>query len=219
MRSLILCDATFLKFTDAVQRLEQYQAVLNSMGEVDIIGSISAAEKSYQQSNYDIILVLVDTLAHPMQSFILRALSVKPSVFIVNANHWDLQQLTELLTCGRLTFVPENLVASRLSHIVSLAKVRFITANNSLNEFKKLDDEMKQLKLIAQAKVFVMKQGFSEDKAHQIIQQQAMQKGLTMAQMSAQIIALMRSQTVQQSSPDPAVHETGRLISVQMHVR
>ncbi|MCW3171755.1 ANTAR domain-containing response regulator [Shewanella subflava] len=209
MRSLILYDATFLKLNDAALRLEQYQAVLNSMGEVDHIGSISTAEKNYQQSNYDMILVLVDTLTHPMQGFIQRALTVKPSVFIVNANHWHLQQLTELLACGRLTFVPESLAASRLSDLVRLAKVRFVAANNTRNEFKKLTDEMKQLKLIAQAKLIVMHQGFTEDKAHQIIQQQAMQKGLTIAQMSAQIVALMTPQTVQHASRDSAVSESG----------
>ncbi|GAA0784514.1 MULTISPECIES: ANTAR domain-containing response regulator [Pseudomonadati] len=209
MRSLILCDTTFLQLDDAVPRLEEYQAVLNSMGEVDFIASICTAEKTYQQSKYDVILVLVDTLSHPMLAFIQRALSVKPSVFIVNANHWHLQQLTELLTCGRVTFVPESLVASRLSHLVNLAKVRFVTANHTLNEFKKLGDEMKQLKLIAQAKLIVMDQGFSEDKAHQIIQQQAMQKGLTIAQMAAQIISLMTSKTVQQTSSCSAVSENG----------
>jgi response regulator NasT len=85
------------------------------------------------------------------------------------------------------------LVASRLVSLVNLARIRFDAANKSIAEFKKLDDEVKGLKLLSQAKLIVMQQGFDEAKAHKIIQQQAMQKGVSVAQMSAQIIAVMTS--------------------------
>ncbi|WP_434938339.1 ANTAR domain-containing protein [Shewanella sp. HL-SH8] len=189
MHSVILSDASFAVLHSAAQRLAEYQSVLSSLGRVSLLTSISAVETLSE--NVDLLLVLTDTLNGQIDGFIQRMLMNKPTATIVNVNQWQAQQLEGLLACGRLTFVPDVMAASRLLSLVDLAKVRLSAANKSIAEFKKLDDEIKGLKLLSQAKLIVMQQGFDEAKAHQIIQQQAMKKGLSVCQMSAQIIAVM----------------------------
>jgi response regulator NasT len=193
MHSIILCDSTFSQLDDAAKRLADYQAILLLMGKVRVMNSISEVEAMSHSYPVDVMLVLTDKLGLHTEGFIQRNLLTQSTAIIVNANQWQQQQLAALLTCGRLTFVPDVLVASRLVSLVNLARIRFDAANKSIAEFKKLDDEVKGLKLLSQAKLIVMQQGFDEAKAHKIIQQQAMQKGVSVAQMSAQIIAVMTS--------------------------
>ena len=193
MYSIILCDSTFSQLDDAAKRLADYQAILLLMGKVRVMNSISEVEAMSHSYPVDVMLVLTDKLGLHTEGFIQRNLLTQSTAIIVNANQWQQQQLAALLTCGRLTFVPDVLVASRLVSLVNLARIRFDAANKSIAEFKKLDDEVKGLKLLSQAKLIVMQQGFDEAKAHKIIQQQAMQKGVSVAQMSAQIIAVMTS--------------------------
>ncbi|WP_434931583.1 ANTAR domain-containing response regulator [Shewanella sp. HL-SH5] len=189
MHSVILSDPTFSVLDTAAQRLADYQTVLASLGKVSVVNSISAVERI--STHFDVLLVLTDTLEGLIDGFIQRSLLNQPTAIIVNVNQWQPQQLEGLLACGRLTFVPDIMVASRLLSLVDLARARLNAANKSIAEFKKLADEIKGLKLLNQAKIIVMQQGFDEAKAHQIIQQQAMQKGVSVAQMSAQIIAVM----------------------------
>ncbi|WP_434926575.1 ANTAR domain-containing response regulator [Shewanella sp. HL-SH2] len=191
MHSVILSDPTFSVLDTAAQRLADYQTVLASLGKVSVVNSISAVERI--STHFDVLLVLTDTLEGQIDGFIQRCLLNQPTAIIVNVNQWQPQQLEGLLACGRLTFVPDIMVASRLLSLVDLARARLNAANKSIAEFKKLADEIKGLKLLNQAKLIVMQQGFDEAKAHQIIQQQAMQKGVSVAQMSAQIIAVMTS--------------------------
>ncbi|WP_434951217.1 ANTAR domain-containing response regulator [Shewanella sp. HL-SH4] len=194
MHSVILSDPTFSVLDTAAQRLADYQTVLASLGKVSVVNSISAVERI--STHFDVLLVLTDRLEGQIDGFIQRCLLNQPTAIIVNVNQWQPQQLEGLLACGRLTFVPDIMVASRLLSLVDLARARLNAANKSIAEFKKLDDEIKGLKLLNQAKLIVMQQGFDEAKAHQIIQQQAMKKGLSVFQMSAQIIAVMTSNQV-----------------------
>lgn len=191
MHSVILSDPTFSVLDAAAQRLADYQTVLASLGKVSVVNSISAVERI--STHFDVLLVLTDTLEGQIDGFIQRCLLNQPTAIIVNVNQWQPQQLEGLLACGRLTFVPDIMVASRLLSLVDLARARLNAANKSIAEFKKLADEIKGLTLLNQAKLIVMQQGFNEAKAHQIIQQQAMKKGLSVCQMSAQIIAVMTS--------------------------
>ncbi|CAM4206515.1 ANTAR domain-containing response regulator [Shewanella livingstonensis] len=201
MRSLIFCDPSFSAVPVVDCDVVQYQACLAAFGHVTVLTSASQVEQRLHQQTFDTLLVLTNTLDNQIQGLIQRTLTSKPMVIVVNAKIWQQTALTNLLDCGRITFIPEMLTVNRLTSVISLAQARFNAASKTLAEFKKLDDEIRSIKLLSQAKLIVMQQGFDEAKAHQIIQQQAMQKGLSLAQMSAQIIAV----TSPQKSPLAAV--------------
>jgi len=194
MRSLIFCDPSFSAVPVVDCDVVQYQACLAAFGHVTVLTSVSQVEQRLHQQTFETLLVLTDTLHGQIQGLIQRTLTSKPMVIVVNAKTWQQTALTDLLDCGRITFIPEMLTVNRLTSVISLAQARFDAASKTLAEFKKLDDEIRSIKLLSQAKLIVMAQGFDEAKAHQIIQQQAMQKGLSLAQMSAQIIAVARPQ-------------------------
>lgn len=191
MRSLIFCDPSFSVVPVVDCDVVQYQAGLAAFGHVTVLSSVSQVEQRLQQQEFDTLLVLTDSLDNQIQGLIQRTLINKPMVIVVNAKTWQQAALTNLLDCGRITFIPEMLTVNRLTSVISLAQARFNAASKTLAEFKKLDNEIRSIKLLSQAKLIVMQQGFDEAKAHQIIQQQAMQKGVSLAQMSAQIIALV----------------------------
>ncbi|MGI2169395.1 ANTAR domain-containing response regulator [Shewanella sp. MF05960] len=191
MRSLIFCDAGFSLVPVVDCDVVQYQACLAAFGHVSVLTSISQIEQRLHQQHVDTLLILTDQLHSQIQGLIQRTLAIKPMVIIVNAKSWQQDVLSQLLDCGRITFIPDMLTVNRLTSVISLAQIRFNAASKTLAEFKKLDDEIRSIKLLSRAKLIVMQQGFDETKAHQIIQQQAMLKGMSMAQMSAQIIALV----------------------------
>ncbi|WP_350431153.1 ANTAR domain-containing protein [Shewanella sp. H8] len=191
MRSLIFCDPSFSAVPVVDCDVVQYQACLAAFGHVTVLSSVSQVEQRLHQQTFDTLLVLTNTLDNQIQGLIQRTLTNKPMVIIVNAKTWQQAALTDLLDCGRITFIPEMLTVNRLTSVISLAQARFNAASKTLAEFNKLDNEIRSIKLLSQAKLIVMQQGFDEAKAHQIIQQQAMQKGLSLAKMSAQIIALV----------------------------
>ncbi|MGK0408429.1 MAG: response regulator NasT [Shewanella psychromarinicola] len=194
MRSLIFCDQSFAAVPVADCDLVQYQTCLAAFGHVTVLTSVSQVEQQLHQQTFDTLLVLTETLHSQIQGLIQRTLTSKPMVIVVNAKTWQQVALTDLLDCGRITFIPDMLTVNRLTSVISLAQARFNAASKTLAEFKKLDDEIRSIKLLSQAKLIVMQQGFDEAKAHHIIQQQAMQKGLSVAQMSAQIIAVVSKQ-------------------------
>ncbi|GGB64967.1 ANTAR domain-containing protein [Shewanella inventionis] len=191
MRSLILCDPSFSVVPVVDCEMVQYQACLAAFGHVTVLASISQVEQRLHQQQFDTLLILTDKLHSQIQGLIQRTLASNPMVIIVNAKSWEQTVLSELLDCGRITFIPDMLTVNRLTSVISLAQIRFNAASKTLAEFKKLDDEIRSIKLLSQAKLILMQQGFDEAKAHQIIQQQAMQKGLSLAQMSSQIIAVV----------------------------
>lgn len=216
MRSLIYCDASFSAVPVADCDIAQYQACLTAFGPVTVLTSVTKIEQRLQQQHFDTLLVLTDSLQGHILGLIQRILASKPLVIIVNAKTWQQTELTHLLDCGRITFIPEMLTVNRLTSVVSLAQARFSAASKTIAEFKKLDEEIRGIKLLSQAKLIVMQQGFDETKAHQIIQQQAMQKGVTLAQMSAQIIAVVSRttpstthSTTQVKQDYPAVSKSG----------
>jgi response regulator NasT len=209
MRSLIFCDLSFSAVPVVDCEVVKYQACLAAFGHVTVLTSVSQIEQRLHQQTFDTLLILTDTLHAQIQGLIQRTLTSKPMVIVVNAKTWQQTALTELLDCGRITFIPEMLSVNRLTSVISLAQARFNAASKTLAEFKKLDDEIRSIKLLSQAKLIVMQQGFDETKAHQIIQQQAMQKGLSLAQMSAQIIAIVTQHHGKPKSLNTAVNNDG----------
>lgn len=191
MRSLIFCDAGFSLVPVVDCDVVQYQACLAAFGHVSVLTTISQIEQRLHQQHFDTLLILTDGLHSQIQGLIQRTLAHKPMVIVVNAKSWQQDVLSQILDCGRITFIPDMLTVNRLTSVISLAQIRFNAASKTLEEFKKLDEEIRSIKLLSRAKLIVMQQGFDETKAHQILQQQAMQKGVSMAQMSAQIIAVV----------------------------
>ena len=209
MRSLIFCDPSFSAVPVVDCDVVQYQACLAAFGHVTVLTSVSQVEQRLHQQTFDTLLVLSDTLHGQIQGLIQRTLTSKPMVIVVNAKTWQQTALTELLDCGRITFIPEILSVNRLTSVISLAQARFDAASKTLAEFKRLDDEIRSIKLLSQAKLIVMAQGFDETKAHQIIQQKKKKKGLSLAQMSAQIIAVASPQKSQVSPVTLAMSNDG----------
>ncbi|QIR14280.1 ANTAR domain-containing response regulator [Shewanella aestuarii] len=211
MRALVFCEADISsKSCQQSQQLDQHLSVLATLGQVTVSSSVSQVEKLIPQQDFDVLILITAKLTGVLHGFVLRLLNNKPLTIIVNAQQWHQDQLNGLLDCGRITFVPGDLAADRLVSLVNLAQTRFIAASKTWSKLQKLDEEMRSAKLINQAKLIVMQQGFDETKAHKIILQQAMQKGLSVVQMATQIIAIMNpgGSKVELGAPHYGAHIT-----------
>ncbi|MFS1422515.1 ANTAR domain-containing response regulator [Shewanella sp. 10N.286.48.B5] len=185
MVNYIYCDPSFNNnalLTDYKIQLNQFQACVE-------VTSLSQLEQNVLKGNGSCLIFLTNELQPLQQAFIERLLSNTALPIIVNAQHWDENHLASLLLCGRVTFVPEQLSAKRLSSLVNLAKIRFDNASNMLEKVKQLDEKCVAMKLVSKAKSLLQLQGISEKVAHELIQKQAMSKGVTVAEMAKSIIA------------------------------
>ena len=182
--NIIFCDGSFA----SPERVLEYQQAL--AGSVVTVKNLSELEKRLLSSDITLLLVLTAHV-HPIhQLFIKRLMDTAPLPIIINAAQWQGDNVDELLACGRITFVPDELSASRLPKLVDLAKARFTSASKTQTTLKKLDSDIRTVKLVSQAKLILIQQGMSEPKAHEMLQKQAMLQGLSCVEMAQRIIAL-----------------------------
>lgn len=165
-----------------------YKTELTLVDECIEITSLSQLEKELLTGKGLCLIFLTHELQPLQQAFIARLLSNTALPLIVNAQLWDENSVASLLSCGRVTFVPERLSPQRLTSLLSLAKIRFNNASNMLEKVKLLDEKCSTMRLVSKAKSILQLQGVTEKAAHKLIQQQAMSHGITISAMAQNII-------------------------------
>lgn len=184
MIKLIYCDPSFTDQTVLVD----YQTQFALNGKVILVNSLSELEQKVLSGTVECLLFLTLELTPIQLIFIERLMVAAPLPIIVNVRQWQTQVLSGLLNCGRITFVPDELSSHRLPMLINLAQARFTAASSTLASIQKLDNDIRIIKVVTQAKLVLMQQGITESTAHQLIQQQAMKKGLSVENMANQII-------------------------------
>lgn len=175
-----------------IARCEQALALLAA--DIEHCESLTQVERFVcQRHSADLIQgvwFFVEQLQPVHQVFIGRLLSLLSVPVVLNAMRWRDDVLGDLLLCGRVTFVPEELSAKRVSALWHLAKLRENVASNQQTRQRVLWAENQGLKTIAKAKIKLQAQGLSERDAHQCLQRRAMQRGCTIETVAAEVIAI-----------------------------
>ncbi|WP_144206938.1 ANTAR domain-containing response regulator [Shewanella donghaensis] len=168
-------------FNDYITQLSQSESCIE-------VTSLSELEKNVLSGKGLCLIFLTHELQALQQAFIGRLLSSTALPLIVNAHVWNDDNVASLLSCGRVTFVPEQLSSTRLMSLLNLAKIRFNNASNMLEKVKILDEKCSSMRFVSKAKSLLQQQGITEKVAHELIQQQAMSHGITVAEMAQKII-------------------------------
>ncbi|GIU53128.1 MULTISPECIES: ANTAR domain-containing response regulator [Shewanella] len=185
MVNLVYRDPSFKNedlFVDCMSELSSVEPCVE-------MSSLSQLERQAMKGNGLCLVFFTEALQPMQQVFIERLLASTALPIIVNAYAWDESHLENLLKCGRVTFVPEKMTPKRLNSLVGLAKIRFNSASNMLEKVKLLDAKCTGLKLMSKAKSMLQRQGISESQAHELIQKQAMDRSISLADMAQQIIS------------------------------
>ncbi|WP_153915424.1 ANTAR domain-containing response regulator [Shewanella sp. TC10] len=184
MVNLVYRDPSFSNedlFIDCMSELSTFEPCME-------MTSLSQLERQAMKGNGLCLVFFTEALQPLQQVFIERLLASTALPIIVNAYSWDESHLESLLKCGRVTFVPEKMTPKRLNSLVSLAKIRFNSASNMLEKMKLLDKQCTGLKQLSKAKSLLQSQGISEPQAHELIQKQAMVKGISLGEMAQHIM-------------------------------
>lgn len=154
----------------------------------DSLTQLERALCQYQGTPALGVWCFVDHLGPVHSVFIERLLAVVPIPVVVNAKRWHEGALLDLLQCGRVTFVPEELSAARLPALWQLAGLRFHAAMAHSRQMSLLGAENQGLRVIARAKALLQAQGLSEQEAHQSLQRQAMQQNRTIESLASALV-------------------------------
>lgn len=149
--------------------------------------SISEFERFELNNATDIVLMVVDTITALHLQFVERLMIFAPVPLIITATSIEPWQLSTLLHCGRVTFVPQQFDYSRLSKVRELAQVRFKTANRLHTKLAELECRIEDEKRIQLAKRDLQQSGLSEQQAHKVIQKLAMDEGVSLPDSAAVI--------------------------------
>lgn len=204
MRNLMFVDNSSKRCTDI-------QTQLSASG-FQWCKSLSEIEKALNQNNeIAVCFIFTPSLNDPLISMLVRQVNHNAVAFIVNAQTWHKSQLEHLMQCGRITFVLGDMDFATIEQYKLFAVTRFESATRLLTEITALSSEIEDMKLINQAKLIIVQQGYSESDAHTILQQRAMEKGVTLVQLAKQIVEMV-APTAKKLSPawsGKALHQMG----------
>ncbi|MFT5789466.1 MAG: response regulator NasT [Shewanella sp.] len=146
--------------------------------------SLSEFERFSLKAESDIVLLCVESITAMHVQFIERLMMFAPVPLIITSRSAEHSQVSALLQCGRVTYIPQQFDFERLDKIIELALIRFTTANQLLNKLAELEQSIKEQKQVRIAKQQLQQFGLSENDAHMALQQQAMSSGMSLAEIA-----------------------------------
>jgi len=179
------------------QTPDNYQYALRTIPEMNVssdcndiisLTSLRALESMPLSAKDDQLLFFTASLTEQDICFLLRLLRFSAIPMIVNAAHWQDEGVSRLLECGRVTFVPGELDPQRLLSIIQLSRLRFSLASEQVNKMIALESSLQAQKLLAKAKAELQRLGLSESEAHNILQKQAMERGISIEKLVHQLV-------------------------------
>lgn len=200
MQTVIYCEPDCLQDSEVQAGIQYLQSHIYSQGIGHSQGishpsalctTLRALEQRLAAKHSECLTVLYLTyLSDVHQALIARCLALCPMPVVVVAQTFDGAALSELLSCGRVTFIPSSLSAERINSVLQLAQLRFAVATVNLAKTSQLQETIDGIEVIKQAKGLLQAQGISEGEAHACLQRQAMAHQLPMAVVAKRYVAV-----------------------------
>ncbi|WP_028766981.1 ANTAR domain-containing response regulator [Shewanella fidelis] len=182
-----------ISFTEGQQakstyRNQCYMSELHKAGHQMLrVSSLFECERIHFAAKSDLLLLTLKTITEGHLAFIARLMHFSPVSLIVCTEKVNENQLTGLLRCGRITYIPQTLCASRINAVIELALLRFKMANHTLAKIAQLEQKLVTEQSIYQAKSKLQSVGLNEQQAHRQLQRYAMQQGSTLAAVAKEL--------------------------------
>lgn len=115
----------------------------------------------------------------------------QPRPIVMFTHDDDSEKIRAAIRAGVSAYVVNGLQSERLRPIMDVAMARFNEFQAMRNELEKAETQLAGRKDLDRAKGILMKQrGWSEEEAYQAMRKMAMDKGIKLAELSRQIIAM-----------------------------
>lgn len=144
-------------------------------------------------NNPTMLILYVKHLTKVHQTLVGRCLSLNAMPVVVVAQTFEDLALTPLLSCGRVTFVPETLTTQRMVSVLQLARLRFDAANINLQKLAQYQQTIATQTLMAKAKRLLQSQGLSEPEAYACLRRQAMAYQMSIEAVASRLVAAHES--------------------------
>ncbi|MFT5235992.1 MAG: hypothetical protein ACI90A_001358 [Shewanella sp.] len=155
--------------------------------ELVFLTNLSELERMTLTACDDVLLLFTKALTCKIVAFVDRLMTFSAIPLLVNAQDWQLADLKCLLECGRVTFVPGQLEITRLQSVIELAKLRFEGAGIQLSKISSLESALSGQKKMMKVKAKLQAEGLTEAQSHQLLQAQAMKKGISLERLVEQL--------------------------------
>jgi response regulator NasT len=115
----------------------------------------------------------------------------QPRPIVMFTHDDDSEKIRAAIRAGVSAYVVDGLKSERLGPIMEVAMARFNEFQSMKRDLEKAESQLAGRKDIDRAKGILMKQrGWSEDEAYQALRKMAMDKGVKLAELSKQVIAM-----------------------------
>lgn len=110
---------------------------------------------------------------------------------IIFATDDNLETINQVVKAGVSAYVVDGLENHRLNSIINIALARFKEQQELKEELEKTKSKLEERKLIDRAKGILIKtRGFSEDEAYHTLRKLAMDRNISIAEMSKNVISM-----------------------------
>ena len=114
-----------------------------------------------------------------------------PRPIVMFTHDGDSDKIRAAMRAGVSAYVVDGLQSERLRPIMDVAMARFNEFQSMRNELEKAENQLAERKYVERAKGILMKQrGWSEEEAYQALRKMAMDKGLKVAEVASQLLAV-----------------------------
>jgi response regulator NasT len=182
-----------LLVNDTEKPIGELREALQAAG-YEVLGEVASAStllKAVESLQPDVVIIDVDSPSRDTLEQLAVMHRHAPRPVVMFSGDSDDQLIRAVVGAGVTAYVVDGLAPARLSPIIQVALARFEQQSHVRRELGEVQQQLLDRKSIDRAKGLLMeKRGMSESEAYAALRQQAMKKGLKLADVARQIIAM-----------------------------
>jgi len=183
---VLLVDETFERAALLKHALQEagYQLAAHVTSSADLPGLVSELMP-------DVIIIASDSPDRDTLEHLCVISRDQPRPIVMFTHDDDSEKIRTAIQAGVSAYVVDGLKSERLRPIMDVAMARFQEFQSMRRELEKAEDLLAGRKDLDRAKGILMKQrGWTEEEAYQALRKIAMDKGLKLAEVARQVIAV-----------------------------
>lgn len=183
---VLLVDETFERAAMLKQALQQagYSIAAHVSSSADLHGLVSELKP-------DVIILDTESPDRDTLEHLCVISRDQPRPIVMFTHDDDSEKIRASIRAGVSAYVVDGLKSERLRPILDVAIARFHEFQSMRRDLEKAEGQLSERKDIDRAKGILMKQrGWSEEESYQALRKMAMDKGIKLAEVAQQVVAM-----------------------------
>lgn len=183
---VLLVDETFERAAMLKQALQQagYSIAAHVSSSADLPGLVSELKP-------DVIILDTESPDRDTLEHLCVISRDQPRPIVMFTHDDDSEKIRASIRAGVSAYVVDGLKSERLRPILDVAIARFHEFQSMRRDLEKAESQLTERKDLDRAKGILMKQrGWSEDESYQALRKMAMDKGVKLAEVAQQVVAM-----------------------------